>query len=502
MLAGGALGLFFLQSRAAPLPPLTRLLPRELHPAAAMVPGSAAVVIAGEWVAAQRGDGLCTALKRIDPDRVVLCVRARFDVAGAEALFQARAQGARARVIATAQGERMRIRALGGLEKNELFRWDFDVDLHVATDLDRLAILLDALDRVAASTPSADRAATIPCPDFGTSDLDEVGLLTLLVVPACEGVRLAEPRYLGPCAGQPGGDASAACALGRYLFARDKGGDPDALALLRKVRDDGPEPFRRSATLALAWQDCRERRVAEAVRGMDVVRRGASRCDEIRLAGLAACIMAAGYRSDAPLDDWVVQLAQTLILPADAKVCPSEQIADAHATRAHWEMRMQYWEPAATGYELAFRLDHEPQHLLDAGEALLHMTAGPFSRDARVVDLLQQAGPRIRQIEEAHAPANGDGGAGPVVHDRRRSVKAALLRWALSRRRGDASSRAYGDACLLDLYVGLAPGEAPIAPGTEDHDFEELLCKDAKACVYEALKEPTPDKLQRALAAH
>jgi hypothetical protein len=453
------------------------------------------IAIVGEWVATPRGDGVCTALKKIDPDRGVACVRGRFIAGAAETLLQGRARDAGALVVATVEGDRMRLRALGQLgRKGSLFDQDFKVDLHVVEDLGRVAVLLEALARAAAPRPSAGKATRIPCAHFGTRPLDQVGLLSLLVVPACEGERLEKSQYLGRCGNGPEGDADAWCALRRYLFGRDHRGQ-EALDALQEVR---APVLRRAANLALAREHCRQRdlNVNAAEKDLAELLEDASRCEGIRLAGLAACIVTkAPGNQVAP---WVAELERTTVGADDARACPAEQIGESLATRAYWRRQRKQWLVAAADDEEAFRYKEDPSYLLGAAEGLLHLG----DQATQVKALVERARPLIEQIEaqpKEYAMVDGDAVPAQVARAHKLRVRAALLRWRASRQQADTKERADADRELGTLYDGLDGKAAPIGPGDEDPDLEALVCGDAKPCVYENLKERAPEALNKTL---
>jgi hypothetical protein len=454
-------------------------------------PGARGIVIAGRWVATRDGDTVCGNLRKLDPRRDVVCAPARFLWTGLETYLQRRAEDAGALVVATVQDDEMHLRPLGQLAHNPLFAAGVTVHLRTVHDLGNVTTLFRAMARAAAPETTADEANSIPCPDFGANALDEAGLLTLRLVPACEGVALGRAQYLGFCGPGPESDANEACALGRHLFAEAHPGDPETRDFLTRLRDRGPPRFREPAKLTLALSDCAQGRLDDAVRAVHELSEGASRCLDIQLAGIAACI---AFKAASPLEDRLARLDEVRVGEDDARVCTGEQIGDALATRGYWRLQAKQWDKAAAAYTQAYPHKKDPLFPLSAAEALLELGEHP-AEVQRLLDLGRQRKAELDALRATY-------GVAPSPRDRTVTVYAALLRWAVARQRPDVRAREDAGEELRRLYDGLPEHTPVIADRDADPGLRRLVCGElGPPCVYDALERDSPRALDEILRA-
>jgi hypothetical protein len=418
------------------------------------VPG---IVLGGLWLATADGEGFCRQLGKLEGTHAVDCIAVHVGGASAGELT-ARARDAGAAVVATItdRGE-AQVSVIGALEKNELFGGTIAVDLAHAPDRERAMLVMNALAHLGGPRPGLANEHA-PCPAVGPEPLSRVALLALLLVPACEAVKLDPRRYKEACvAAAP--DTDETCTLGRYLEAEAYPDAPNARAILTSLRDRGPAPFPDATRLKLARADCKAGRLAEAGEAVIALSRGASGCLAAQLSEVAACI--AWQRRD--LDPRIAALEGRVILPGVAHECPEPLLASALAGRAHWRGRAGRWQDAARDYEAAYALDEDPLYALGEAEALLHL-----KRTGEARDLLK-------------TPVAG----------RDLSVYAALLRWAASRQQDDAIERKNADSALLDLCTGLPAGKS-VVEGDADDDLRALVCDAAaRPCLYDVLRGPS-----------
>jgi hypothetical protein len=444
----------------------------------AFAPGLPGIVVVGPWLLEGKNKKLCDDIEARTPPgaRAIRCLPFPA-TASADALREsAREAGARLVAVITATGV-ARVWPLGRLEKDPLFGSVLVMNLEREAHRELAPFLWNALAFL--GTPEPDFALDLPCPPVGSRPLDQVALLTLLVVPACESVKLEALQFTGVC-GTHTPDSDETCALARYLRAE---AEPDlARSLLTQLRDQGPSRFRAVATLKVARLDCKDRRFAEAARAVVELSSSGEPCVRAKLAEVAACLGAHEAGADGAA---LRALADLDIGGPDLRECAETIRADALAGRAQVRGQAGRWAEASADYRRAYELYPDPMYRLAEAESLLQRRPGEaaLAREARVGE--------ARRILDRR-PRRGD--------DRALLVYGALLDWIASRAQADRSRERDAAREMVSLHAGVRPGEAAMSWET-DAELRALACDGARVpCVYEVLRRASsPEELTRSL---
>jgi hypothetical protein len=441
-----------------------------LPPVEPFEPGLPGIVVGGPWLLDPEHRSLCDEVEAHSPvtTRAMRCIPTSASMDANAFVERARAAGARLCAVIGETGV-ARVQPLGRLEKDPLLGGLLVMNVGRKAHRDLAPFLWKALAYL--GTPEPRFALDLPCPEIGSDTLDRAALLTLLVVPACEAVKLDARQLTGVC-GAHTPDDDETCALARFLRAE---AEPDmARSILTQLRDRGPERFRGVAKLKVARMDCKDGRVDEASRAVLELAGTGGVCVQAKLAEVAACVGARGGGADRGA---IAAIEGFDIGAADRRECGEAILAEALAGRAHARGRAGRWAEAAADYRRAYELLPDPTFRLALAESQLHAPPGetPGARDARLAE--------VRRILDARPRKGGD-----------RSVLfyGALLDWIASRR----------DDEILRLHAEVPAGE-PAMTGEPDDDLRALACDGAQGpCVYDVLRRPASrEELAQSLKA-
>lgn len=302
--------------------------------------------------------------------------------------------------------------------------------------------------------------------------MDRLGLVTLLLVPACATQQIVPERLLAICRTTPEGDD---CALARYLYVDRCPSCPDTRQMLDILAQTGPERFRPLAMLKLARAACAEGDVDASTNMVLALARGGDACTQAALPEVAACITSRSMVMDTRIAD-----IEAMPVDADGR-CPDAIRAAILARRGYYRGRAGRWLLAENDYAEAYRLSHAPLEALSLVEALLHQG-------------------RAREAHERIV------GLGAIDFEGTNRFYAALLGWIAARDGGALPGRAEANA-LVGMYEKMALGTNAL-DAAPDPDLRAIACPTTSPfeCAYDILSSPKTDgsveRLRQSLGLH
>jgi len=426
------------------------------HPTIApILDGKRGIVLTGAFLGTEEGKLFCHDLADFDTGQQVECLDGNSDT-DEQLGISAKKAGALLFVRTDERGLATLV-PLGKLEHDALLGQTLTLDVSRRSDWPRIGTVLGALTRIA--SPHIDVKPGYTCPPMPEGDMDRLGLVTLLLVPACATQPIVPERLLATCRTTPESDD---CALARYLYTDRCPSCPDTHELLNDLAQKGPERFRPLAMLKLARAACTEGDVDTSTNLLLALARRSDACTHAALPEVAACITSRSTTID-------MRIADIEAAPIDAEGrCPDAFRAAILARRGYYRGRAGRWSLAENDYAEAYRLAHSPLEALSLIEAQLHQG-------------------RARQAYERIV------GLGAITFEGTNQFYAALLRWIAARDGGAPPGRAEANA-LVGIYENLAVGTNAIDPAP-DPDLRAITCPTTNnaECAYDILSSPKTD---------